>query len=582
MLGVTRSDAVRRGARELATLLGQGHALYWVVGGFSLFANLLMMTGPLYMLQVYDRVLNAGSVETLVALSALVLFLYTVIGVLDGVRARIMSRVAMRFETLASPRVFDAGLRHCIQSPASTARPGLEEIVTIRRFIASPFVMALFDLPWTPIFFMVIFMFHPALGGLAVGGALLLVLMTVTNQALSRRGQEHAVRDGAAAEALARQLQNEAETVRALGMQSTGFDRVHQLLLSARHHQLQADDASSTFAAMSRMLRMLLQSAMLGLGAFLVLLDQMTAGGMIAGSILMGRALSPVESLLAGWPMAQHARQSWQALAQMLGQTSPERDRLALPAPAAHLAVENLSVVPPDARRPTLHSLTFALGPGDALGVIGPSAAGKTTLARALAGVWPAANGAVRLDGTSLEAYGADALGRHIGYLGQRIQLFDGTIAQNIARLAQSAPSERIVAAARMASVHELILSLPQGYETRLRGEAPCLSGGQLQRIGLARALYGDPAVLVLDEPNSNLDHVGTAALNTTIRDLRARGKVVIVMAHRPAAIQECNLLLVLENGRQVAFGPRDEVMKTRIRNAASVSAAPLCAAGLR
>jgi PrtD family type I secretion system ABC transporter len=577
-----RADDAIRGKEELRGVRVKSRALYWAVGLFSLFANLLMLTGPMYMLQVYDRVLSSGSVETLVALSLLMVFLYVIMGLLDYVRGRIMLRVGMRFQQALEKRVFQAVMRKAAVLPDQGTSSGLQDLVNVQRLITAPLVIALYDIPWTPIFFAAIFVFHPLLGAMAVGGAAALILITLANQLLSRRSQRDAGVLQHGAQTMADHMRREAETMRAMGMGDAGCLRWHRIQSRAMTREMEAANISGSFATLTKTLRLFLQSAMLGLGAWLVIGGQMTPGGMIAGSILLGRALAPVESILNQWPIAQQGLQSWHSLGALLGEVPAEQPRLALPKPQAQLSVKSITVVPPGERVAALKSLSFTVGPGQAVGVIGPSGAGKSTLARALVGLWPVAGGHLRLDGAALDQFGAEVLGRHIGYLPQKVQLFEGSLAENIARLALVPDAEKVVAAARMAGAHDLILSLPQGYETPVRSEQTRLSGGQLQRIGLARALYDDPVLVVLDEPNANLDNDGSAALNAAIRKIKAQGQAVLVMAHRPAAIQECDMILMLEGGVRMAFGPKQEVLAGMVKNAQSIQAVPAAAAGMR
>ena len=577
-----RADDAIRGKEELRGVRVKSRALYWAVGLFSLFANLLMLTGPMYMLQVYDRVLSSGYIETLVALSLLMVFLYVIMGLLDYVRGRIMLRVGMRFQQGLEKRVFQAVMRKAAVLPDQGTSSGLQDLVNVQRLITAPLVIALYDIPWTPIFFAAIFVFHPLLGAMAVGGAAALILITLANQLLSRRSQRDAGVLQHGAQTMADHMRREAETMRAMGMGDAGCLRWHRIQSRAMTSEMEAANISGSFATLTKTLRLFLQSAMLGLGAWLVIGGQMTPGGMIAGSILLGRALAPVESILNQWPIAQQGLQSWHSLGALLGEVPAEQPRLALPKPQAQLSVKSITVVPPGERVAALKSLSFTVGPGQAVGVIGPSGAGKSTLARALVGLWPVAGGHLRLDGAALDQFGAEVLGRHIGYLPQKVQLFEGSLAENIARLALVPDAEKVVAAAWMAGAHDLILSLPQGYETPVRAEQTRLSGGQLQRIGLARALYDDPVLVVLDEPNANLDNDGSAALNAAIRKIKAQGQAVLVMAHRPAAIQECDMILMLEGGVRMAFGPKQEVLAGMVKNAQSIQAVPAAAAGMR
>lgn len=570
-----QTDVIRRGREELRQIRKRSRALYWAVGIFSAFANLLMLTGPLYMLQVYDRVLGSGSEETLVALTLLVVFAYSVMGLLDYTRGRIMARVGARFQDDLDRRVFDAVVRKSAVAPDIKTNASLADLEAVQRTITSPVLMAAFDLPWTPIFFAAIFVFHVWLGYLALAGGAVLIVIAIANQYLSRGAQARAAIAGQQASGMSDQIRTEAEMVQAMGMRDAAFTRWQKARSEALAGQVRAADVGGTFTSMTKTIRLFLQSAMLGMGAYLVLLNELTPGAMIAGSILLGRALAPVEMGLNQWPVVQRGLTGWRNMVNLLGAVAPEPARTELPKPRAKLVAKNLTVVPPSEKQASLKSISFSVEPGQAVGVIGPSGAGKSTLARTLTGVWRPAGGSVRLDGAALEHYGTETLGRHIGYLPQRVSLFDGTIAQNIARLLDTPDDAKVVAAAKMAAAHEMILELIDGYDTMISAGQVRLSGGQMQRIGLARALYDDPVILVLDEPNSNLDNDGSQALNQAIRAMKASGRSVLIMAHRPAAIQECDTLLVLDGGVRMAFGPKDEVLKGMVKNHQEIQKSP-------
>lgn len=561
------NNQFKNGFDELLAIRRRSRKLYWAVGIFSFFANMLMLTGPLYMMQVYDRVLGSRSEQTLVALSLLVLFLYGMMGLLDYSRGRIMARVGARFQAALDRRVFDAMIRRSAVAPDPVAQTGLSDLESVQRLIASPVLMAAFDLPWTPIFLAGIALFHPWLGLLAIGGGAVLVCIALLNQVFSRAPQLQASIASHHAGMMSEEIRSEAEMIQSMGMRGAAFGRWKVARETALVETISANDVGGSFTSLTKTLRLFLQSAMLGLGAYLVLQGEVSPGAMIAGSILMGRALAPIELALGQWALVQRAKKGWDSLAELLTKVPEEEERLALPKPKARLEVQAVTVVPPGEKTPQLRNLSFKLEPGQALGVIGPSGSGKSTLARALTGVWRAAAGTVRLDGAALEQYAADVLGQHIGYLPQRVQLFEGTIAQNIARLAEAPDSEKVVTAAKKAAAHEMITKLPDGYDTRISAGGGRLSGGQMQRIALARALYDDPVIVILDEPNSNLDNEGSVALNAAIKQLKAEGKSVLIMAHRPAAIQECDLLLVLDNGSQTAFGPKDQVLRQMVAN---------------
>jgi len=568
------SQDVQRGRAELRAARRESRALYWVVGLFSFFVNLLMLTGPLYMLQVYDRVLGSRSVETLIALSVLVLFLFCMMGLLDYARGRIMGRVAARFQARLDRRVFDAVIRKSAVAPDANSATGLRDLEAVQRLMSSPVLMSIFDIPWTPFFLAGIWIFHPWLGALAVVGGAVLILITVVNQRMTSEPLQEANASVVRAEQVAEQIRTESEMVQAMGMRDAAFGRWQEARSRALRGQIEASDLGGTFTTSTRAFRLFLQSAMLGVGAYLVLLGELTPGAMIAGSILLGRALAPVEQAITQWPMVQRAMRGWQNLEELLSAVPPEAPKTPLPRPMARLDVQRMSVAPPGESQAALRGISFTVEPGQAVGVIGPSGAGKSSLARTITGVWRPGGGTIRLDGAALDQYEPAVLGRHIGYLPQRVQLFDGTIAENIARLAETPDAAQVVAAAKMADAHEMILKLPQGYDTRVTASSARLSGGQMQRIGLARAMYGDPVILVLDEPNSNLDNEGNAAVNAAIKRFKAQERSVLIMAHRPAAIQECDRILMLEGGLVRAFGPKEEVLKQVVQNHAEIARA--------
>ncbi|GGD37293.1 type I secretion system permease/ATPase [Sinisalibacter lacisalsi] len=557
------------GKAELHAILRERRGALWAAGLFSVLVNLLMLTGPLFMLQVYDRVLGSRSEETLVALFLLMAFLFLMMGVLDYARGRVLARVGAGFRARLDRRVFSAMLRHEASQRGRACRGNntLRDLEAVQRLFAAPVITAFFDIPWTPVFLAGILIFHPWLGALALVGGAILIALAALNQGLTSGLAFAADRAAARADHLAEDLRANAEMVGALGMSGAVFERWRRAQDAALDNAIRASDRAGQFGSISKSFRMFLQSAMLGLGALLVLRGELSAGAMIAASILLGRALAPVETAIGHWPAVQRARHGWRALVELLGKQAPRAARLALPRPAARLVAHQLSVAPAGRSDPALARISFELEPGRALGVIGPSGAGKSSLARAITGAWPPRSGAIRLDGASLDQYAPEALGRHIGYLPQQVKLFDGTIAENIAGLAISPDPDAVVMAARQAAAHDLILALPDGYDTLIETGANRLSGGQVQRIALARALFGEPVILVLDEPNANLDNDGTIALNRAIRTVKARGGAVVIMAHRPAAITECELLMVLEEGRMRAFGPRDEVLARMVQN---------------
>ncbi|EBA14850.1 type I secretion system ATPase [Roseobacter sp. SK209-2-6] len=560
-------NSLKPGYDELSAVRRESRALYWAVALFSFFVNLLMLTGPLYMMQVYDRVLGSRSEATLVALTVLVVFLYGMMGFLDYARGRILARIGARFQARLDHRVFDAMMRRSAVARDPVAQTGTGDLESVQRLMSSPVLGAAFDLPWTPVFLAGIALFHPWLGLLALAGGAVLIVIAILNQLFSRGPLQRASQSQHLSHLSSEEIRNEAEMIQSMGMLEAAFRRWREIRGAALKDSVTANDVGGSFTAMTKTLRLFLQSAMLGLGAYLVLQEEMTPGAMIAGSILMGRALAPIELGLGQWALVQRAIKGWHSLAELLTKVPPEAERMDLPKPNAILNVQGLAVMPPGDKTALLRNVSFQVQPGQALGVIGPSGSGKSTLAKALTGAWRPAVGSVRLDGASLDQYAPEVLGQHIGYLPQRVQLFDGTIAQNIARLSLEPNPQKVVEAAKKAAAHDMIVNLPEGYDTRVAAGGGHLSGGQMQRIALARALYDDPVIVILDEPNSNLDNDGSVALNQAIKALKQAGKSVLIMAHRPAAIQECDLLLVVDKGNQKAFGPKDRVLKEMVVN---------------
>ena len=569
---------VRDGADEIAAVrAGQRHLL-WAVGLFSVFVNLLMLTGPIFMLLIYDGVLGSRSEESLLALTVLVAFLYLMMGLLDHARQRVAARYGARFQDLLDRRTMGAVVSLSARARAEGAelRAGAgRDLDQIRSFLSAPVFTAFFDLPFAPLFLAGIFIFHSMLGWLALAGGALLVGVTLLNGWTTADARRLAAAAGAKAEGWADAMRRDAETIESLGMRGAAMTRWRAAREEAMVAGLAAADRGGGFTVATKTWRLFLQSLMLAAGAWLVLRGELNAGEMIAGSILLGRALAPVEQLVGGWSGVQAARQSADRLAGILGAAPAEPPRTRLPRPEARLEARALTVLPPGESRASLRGVSFELPAGQALGVIGPSGAGKSTLARALTGLWPPAGGDVRLGGAALDRYEPDALGRLIGHLPQQVRLFDGTVKENIARLDPDPDDAAVIEAARRAAAHEMILELPDAYETRIDALGGRLSGGQVQRIGLARALYGDPVILVLDEPNSNLDHEGTQALNAAIDRAKAEGRSAIVMAHRPSAIERCELLLVVDGGQVRAFGPTQEVLPKIARNHAQIATLP-------
>ncbi|MCE4222922.1 type I secretion system permease/ATPase [Methylobacterium sp. C25] len=525
--------------------------------------NLLYLTGSFFMLEVYDRVIPSRSVPTLTGLLMLALALYAFQGVLEMLRARIFARTAASLNEDLGGRVFEL----VVKAPLKGSLPGdgllpLRDLDAVRSFMSGSGPSAFFDLPWMPIYLFVCFLFHPLLGIMALAGVFVLAGLTVLTDRATRQPTLSATRSMQQRNALAEAGRRNAEVLQALGMQGRFANR----WVRANDDHLQAQqslsDATGGYATLSKTFRMVLQSGVLALGAWLVINNMATGGIIIASSILVSRALAPAEQAIANWKGFVQARQSWRRLADLLTRIPPSRPLHALPAPRRSLVAEAVSVAPPGVPRLIVHDVSLVLQAGQGLGIIGLSASGKSTLARCLAGIWPAVRGKVRLDGAALEQWSAVDLGPHLGFLPQEVELFAGTISENIARFDPAASAEAVIAAAQAAGVHELILRLSDGYDTRLGEGGSGLSAGQRQRVGLARALYGEPFLVILDEPNANLDAVGEHALTQAILGVRRRGGICIVVAHRPSALAAVDLVLMMTDGRVHAFGPKEEVLR--------------------
>jgi PrtD family type I secretion system ABC transporter len=551
----------------VAAALSACRGAFVAVSLFSGVINILLLTGSLFMLQVYDRVLPSRSVPTLVGLAVLVAILYTFQGILELVRGRVLTRIGGSLDEELGGQVLAATIQLPLRMRATAdGLQPLRDLDQLRSFFSSTGPAALFDLPWMPLYLAICFVFHFWIGITALTGAILLVALTILTEALARAPSRAAAGFGARRLALAEASRRNIEVLRAMGM-TARFVALWSAT-SAKHLEAQrrTSDVASGIGSVSRVLRMVLQSGVLAVGAYLVINQEATAGIIIASSILVSRALAPVELTIANWKGFLAARQSWRRLSDLVGPLSEQEAPLELPKPSATLAVEGLSMAPPGQQKIVVNDVTLRLKSGQGLGIIGPTASGKTSLARAIVGVWQPARGKVRLDDAALEQWTPEALGRHIGYLPQDVELFEGSVAQNIARFEDKPDPGAILAAARAAGVHELILRLPDGYESKIGEAGMELSGGQRQRIALARALYGDPFLVVLDEPNSNLDAEGEEALTKAILGVRERGGIAIVIAHRPTALNAVDLVLAMANGRALAFGPKDEVLRNVLR----------------
>jgi ATP-binding cassette subfamily C exporter for protease/lipase len=552
--------AAAPGSGEIRAALSDCKSAFRTVASFSAIINLLLLVPSLYMLQVYDRVLASRNQTTLLMLTVMVLGAFLVMAALEYARSSILIRIGNRIDMRLNRRIYAAAFEQSLQGKASNAGQSLQDLTNMRQFVTGNGLFAFFDAPWFPIYLAVIFLFSPSLGVFALCGTIVLVALAFANELVSRKQLGEASNMAVAAGNLATNNLRNAEVIEAMGMlpnlQRRWF-RLHGGFLAL---QAKASQKAGAIASLTKFVRTSVQSLVLGYGALLVLDGKMSGGMMVVASILMGRTLQPVEQLIGVWRTWSSTRSSWRRLNALLDANPPRTSVMSLPKPNGVLTVEAVTAAPPGTNAVALRNLNFSLQPGDVLGVIGPSGAGKSTLARLLVGIWPAGAGKVRLDAAEVFRWNKEELGPHIGYLPQDIELFAGTVSENIARF-NEIDAEKVVAAAKLAGVHEIILQLPQGYDTQLGEGGAGLAGGQKQRIALARAMYGDPALLVLDEPNSNLDDAGEQALVEAIVQLRARGKTLVLITHRTSAIGVTNKLLVLRNGVAEMFGPTAKVL---------------------
>jgi ATP-binding cassette subfamily C exporter for protease/lipase len=567
---------------EIAQALAGVRSVFRTVGIFSLFINLLMLTPSLYMLQVYDRVLPSHNEYTLWMLSMMILGVYAFIAALEYVRSQVVIRVGARLDASLNQRIYTAAFEQNLKKPGTHAGQALNDLTTLRQFVTGNALFTFFDAPWFPIYLLVIFMFDPLLGLFALSGTLLLIALAVLNEKVSHKPLAEASALAISSSTLATNNLRNAQVIEAMGMLPDLRQRWYKVHLKFLDQHAEASRKAAVIATLTKFVRLAQQSLVLGFGAWLVLDGRISGGMMIAATILVGKALSPVEAVIGVWRQWSGVKSAHQRLDALLLANPARKSGMRLPPPNGFVAVEAVSAAPPGHPVAVLKSVSFSLQPGDVLCVLGPSAAGKSTLARLLVGIWPAASGKVRLDNSDVYQWNKDELGPWVGYLPQDVELFGGTIGENIARFG-AVDSEKVIQAAQRAGMHDLILHFPQGYDTVLGEGGAGLSGGQRQRIGLARALYGDPSLLVLDEPNANLDEAGEQALMKAIKDLQQRGKTVVLIAHRAGVVSIANKLLILRDGAVQAFGPRDEVLqamaKAQASSAAPASAAPRAAA---
>jgi len=573
-----------KGREDKSELWASFHAYRGVfagVGAISIFTNLLLLVSPLYMMQVYDRVLASRSETTLVMLTLAAVLLYFVYASLEALRSRTMVRVGVLLDDRLGPRVFNAIFRVSLRLPKgslhsmqlNSAQP-LRDLDMVRQFATGSGMLTLFDVPWTPIFIFMLLLLHPYYAIYSIVAAVVLFGLATLQEYGTRKDIAAATTHSIDAMHFVDTNLRNNEAVEAMGMRAQMLKRWMEKHERALTLQAEASDWAGGVVASTKFWQGAAQLGILGLGAYLVIEGSVSGGAIFAANILMGRALAPVAQSVSVWQSFVNARSAWGRLDQLLRAAPPEKERMPLPDPAGRLSAALVSVSPPGSQAEVVRSVSLDITPGESVAIVGPSASGKSTLVRALIGVWPLARGVVRLDGADIGQYDRVELGRHLGYLPQDVELFDGTIAENIARLG-AVDAESVVEAAKMAGVHELILQLPEGYDTRIGQGGQSLSGGQRQRIGLARALYGKPRLVVLDEPNSNLDHAGEAALAEALAGLRRDGSTVIVVTHRPSILTGMDRILVLNNGAIERFGPREEVMAALVRPVAMPTRRP-------
>lgn len=554
------SSSARRKAAERLTSGYRGVLVFlFVVSGII---NVLALTGAFYMLQIYDRALSSASVPTLVVLSVLAIGLYLFQGLFDVIRSQVLVRVGSRIDKRVAPLAHQVAIdmpRFGFSTSEALERG--RDVDTVRSFLSGPGPGAIFDLPWMPLYVAFVYFLHPMLGALTLAGALVLTVLTIVTELMTRRLSGAAHQAALARNAIADSNARNAEILKAMGMGPRVVSRFEHANADHLELQTRASDISGTFGAISRVLRLILQSAVLGLGAFLTIRGELSAGAIIAASVASARALAPVDQAIGNWKGVVAARHAFHRLKETVIALADGKEPMQLPTPKDTLAVERLTVAAPDSGRVLLSDVEFKVKAGQALGIIGPSGGGKTTLVRAMTGIWPVVRGSVRLDGAELSQWREEDFAANVGYLPQDVALFDGTVEENISRFDADKNPRAVLQAAAAAGVHDMIVRLPEGYQTRLGAQGAALSAGQRQRLGLARALYKDPFLVVMDEPNSNLDGEGETALTSAIQGVCERGGIAVVIAHRPSALIAVALIAVIQNGRMTAFGPKNDII---------------------
>lgn len=546
---------------DLKSALSRSKKAFYFTGFVSLFINLLMLVPPLYMLQLYDRVLLSRSEETLIMLTVIVVILFVIMGLLEFVRSRILIRVSNAIDERLRTQVFDVMFKMANKYPSNASSQPISDMTQIRQFLSGSPLFAFFDAPWIPIYITILFLFHPWFGWFGIASVIIVLALTFLNETKTKKGIEESNKTFQDSQSFVTSSLRNTEVIEAMGMHQNIKKIWEKTYLKYLLLQSNTSDESSIWANLSKYVRLLLQSLILGLGGYLAIISEVTPGMMIAGSIILGRALAPLDLMTSTWKQFVSARLGYTRLNTILEDFPIKKRETSLPNPMGDISIESLSLIPPGGENATLSNISLEIEKGDIVGVIGHSAAGKSSLIRAMIGIWPANYGTVRLDGAEIDNYDRDDLGRSIGYLPQNIELFGGTVSENIARFEQP-DSDKVIQAAKLCGLHEMILQLPNGYDTQIGVGGTALSGGQKQRIALARAVYTEPRIVVLDEPNSNLDEIGEQALLNTILLLKQNSVTVILVTHRANILSICNKVLLLDSGQVQLYGPKDEVLK--------------------